>query len=119
MQASRQAGNRIVCEDSYNALFQTGDQNNVQHTYSMFQAVIDKCNADKDVNESQFKQQLIPQNQVMNLLESITGSYKFESPSVEQYSRGLPFPKTATQEKILYSMSKIIRKARQYNQKFH
>lgn len=113
----RSTSTRKPSEDSYNALFQGGDQSNVQQTYNMFQKVIDKCNAEKDAQESHFKQQLIPQNQVMNLLESITGSYKFESPRVEQYTRGFPFQKTAKQEKILYSNSKIIRKARQLDQK--
>lgn len=109
--ANRQTLSRQSSSGDFQSLFQGTELNNVQQAYNIFEAVIQKCSAEQEERASQYKQRLISESQVMNLLESISGTYKFEPPKIQLYRKGQFFAKTLNQEKILYSRLILTRKA--------
>lgn len=100
---TRQGPPRQVSSGDFQTLFQGAEQSSVQQTYALFSSIIERCDAEQELKAAQFRQRVIPESQVLNLLENISGSFKFEAPKVEVYRKGQLFAKTLAQDKILYS----------------
>lgn len=87
----------------YMNLFQGGASGKVEETFNLFEAVLKKNYNEQAISTFQYNQKLVPQDQALNLLENISGTFQFEKPKIDCYKRGPNFAKTSTQQKILYS----------------
>ena len=79
------------------------DRNTDPNHYDLFDEILKRSDREGMTGRMVFAQSTVDGAQAANLIENISGSYQFEKPKSEMNKRGPFFPKTAAQEKILYS----------------
>ena len=88
--------------DKYMKMLYDNDKHNIDDIYNVFDTVLKKHNDDQQASSFSYSRKLLSTDQSHNLLENITGSFAFDTAASSGYGISYDFPKTATQEKILY-----------------